>query len=786
MSIQQNERVNLYNSLHIILQRKWLIFCCLLGVLSPIIAFNRLSPPLYKADTTIVFEDPGHAASINPQEEFLNQGFINNQIEKITSRSLSEEVVKALPVDVINTFPLPNETKSNFNKEEYIAKQIQKRISAKPVTNSEVIKIEVEGYSPVAAKVIANTVAEVFNRRNLEVRREGTGNARKFIEQQLVTFKKQLGNSEMALKSFKERNKVTIINKEVEEIFKRITEAEILYNQTKTNLDAATRRLSFIQNKLALERKNLVPAITKITSPWAQKLKQQLVELEVQYTILKVQNYSESHPKLQELKEQINQTKYSLKKECLKIASGESIVDPISQIQKFMEESIALEIQIQTYQAQQKALKEILNNYKRNLNTLPRKETQLAQLLRDKEVNERIYMMLSQKREEAKIANAERVGNIRIIDPATLPIKPVKPRKALNLILGIILGSVLGIGLVFLLEYLDNSMKTVEEAEQITGLSVLGRIPKISTSIKKAIVNDLKKKRGEVTTEMISNLITIFIPKSPESEAFRTLRTNLQLCRIVSSLKTILITSANPREGKSFIAANLSITTAIMGQKTLLIDADLKKPSLHVLFQKKREPGLINVVNSKKIVNKANNLIPAIENENMFNNFDIDVSDQENQPGIDLGYVVKIQSQANSINQQHNELKTNNRHAISSTGVANLDLLTCGSIPASPSEIFASPAMKHIILNLRNQYDVIFIDTLPINIFTDAALLSSIVDGSILVMKAGTSSAKEILGAKELLIKAQSKIIGLVMNYSDSRIEYSKYYYYNTNDRKYA
>ena len=783
MNTQLNEQINLNNALRTIEQKKWLIFFCLLGVLSPIIVFNRYSHPLYKADTSIVFEEQNYSAAINPPETPSNKGFINNQIEKIKSRSLSEEVVKTLPINVIKTFPLPKEPGLNFNKKEYIATKIQDGISANAVANSDVIKIEVEAYSPMAAKIIANTIANVLIRSNVEVRMEGTGTTKKFIEEQLVTFKNQLDNSELALKNFKEQNKVTIINKEVEEIFKRITEAEILYNQNKTNLDAAEQRLSFIQNKLALERKNLVPSITMVTSPWVQQLKKQLVELEVQYTILRVQNYDESHPKLQKLKEEIEQTKDNLKLESLKIASGESIVDPLSQIQKFMEESIALEIQLQTYRAQDKALKDILNNYKRNLNTLPAKETQLAQLSRDKEVNERIYIMLLQKREEAKIANAERLASIRIIDPAKLPTKPVKPRKALNVIVGIILGLVTGIGFAFLSEYLDNSLKSIEEAERVTELSILGTIPKISTGMKKGIAKNFKKKRAKQSVAMISNLVTIFIPKSPESQAFRTLRTNLQLSRIASSLKTILLTSANPREGKSLIAANLSITTAQMGQKTLLIDADLKRPTLHLLFQRKREPGLINILCSKdNLTYNANDSKSRVESKNMFNSFDIEGGDQENQTGADLKYVLKIRNSVNTINPQHAKLKSSIKDAIYSTGVTNLDLITSGSIPNNPSEVFVSKAMKNIIIELRNHYDIIFIDTLPVNIFTDAALLSSIVDGSILIAKAGTSSVKEILEARDLLLKAQSKIIGLVVNYMDANTNHSKYYYYFSNN----
>ena len=210
-------------------RRKWLIISCLIGVLGSVIALNHLATPIYKADTTIVFEEQkGPAASINPFKISLTKSFITNQIEEIKSRSLSEEVRDELPVAILNTFKLPKNPEPEFNKENYIARVIQKNISASSITNSEVIKIEVEANSPIAAKVIANTIAEVLRKRNLDVRREETSNVRQIIEDQLSSFKKQLDNAEIALKDFKENSKVTVIDKEAEEIFKRITEAEIV------------------------------------------------------------------------------------------------------------------------------------------------------------------------------------------------------------------------------------------------------------------------------------------------------------------------------------------------------------------------------------------------------------------------------------------------------------------------------------------------------------------------------------------------------------------------------
>jgi polysaccharide biosynthesis transport protein len=768
---EKQDSLELSKILSILKRKKWLILLCLIGALTPVIIYNHITPLIYEASTTIVFEEkPGATTSMNPFRISWNKDIITNQMEEIRSYSLSEEVVKTLPITIVNSFPVPQNISSESKKTVCIAKQIQKGILTSSVPNSDVIKIKVQAYSSVGAEVITNTITEVLKQRNLEVRREETSNVRKIIEEQLVTFKKQLDESEIALKNFKESSKVTVIDREAEEIFRRITEAEITYNQAKANYDAASKRLIFIQEKLKKERADLVPSITKITSPWAQKLKEQLVELEVQYTTLKVQNYTEDHPKMQELQKQIEQTKQNLKDESLKIASGENIVDPISQIQKYMEESINLEIEIQTYRAQETTLQEVIDNYKRNLNTMPDKELRLAQLLRNKEVSEKIFMTLSEKREEAKIAEAEKVGNIRIIDPATVPPSPIKPKKILNLLVAIILGTSIGIVMSLVLDFFDNSIKTAEEAEKLVSLSVIGTIPKLRISkpqLTEKIQNNMTK-----MPDMTSRLITNNDPKSPESESFRTLRTNLQFSAIDSPKKLILVTSPNPSEGKSFIIANLSITTAQMGLKTLLIDADLRKPVAHYLFQKKREPGLIDVL--------VHSRIPKNKNEGPTTN---GPEQSENLIATKSEDSFNINSLNDNLNDlEYLNLKTSLKKVISATHIPNLDLLTCGSIPPNPSEILGSKAIHKLMLELKNQYDTIFIDAPPINIVTDAGVLATIVDGALLIIKAGQTEKQDVKIAKNLLQKANCNILGIIINYVSSYDEYSKYYNYYYND----
>jgi len=759
----EKTRSDIYHLFQILRRRKWLILSCFLGVITPIVYFNQTSLPVYEASTTIVYEEvEGAISTLNPMQSSFGRSFIVNQIEEIKSRSLSEDVAKALPSDIVNTFRFPEPLPPDFDKEKYISSIIHGNISADPVANSDVIKIKARANTPRAAMVIANTVAQVLKERNLKVRREETSNVRRLIEDQLRKFKKQLEDAEEALRRYKEKNKITSLDQEASQIFERITEAEVLYNQAKTNREAAEKRLSYIQQKLSEQRNQLIPSITETASPWIQKLKERLIDLEVQYTTLKVQDYPESHPKMRKLKDQIEQTKQNLKEEALRIAQGENVIDPLSQIQKFLEESVVLEIEIKTYQAQEDALRKIIDNYNMNLKSVPQKELELARLIRDREVNDKIYTMLLEKREEAKIAEAEKTGNIRIIDPANMPKRPIRPRKLLNIIIGLIVGCTLGGGLVFFLESLDTSIKTIEEIEKYADLPVLGSIPKIKSVGN--ITKNGRRKDSKKNLKLVSKLIAGREPNSPAAEAFRALRTSIKFARFGSPVKTILITSANPEEGKSLVAANLAIATAQMDLKTLLIDADLRKPVLHTLFETEMRPGLVDMLFS---ISGNFETKQILTQEDYF-------PTHSNSEEIPLK-----QYEASNTNTSVSSIKTLIKETIHSTTISHLYLITCGAIPPNPSEVLASKAMRDLIAIFRNKFDVVILDLPPVLAVTDATVLAPVVDGVILVIRSGKSKQGEILRVKSLLERVKSNVLGAVLNNVDTqRGYYPSYYYY--------
>lgn len=227
-------------------------------------------------------------------------------------------------------------------------------------------------------------------------------------------------------------------------------------------------------------------------------------------------------------------------------------------------------------------------------------------------------------------------------------------------------------------------------------------------------------KIGDYFTMEDKSVIAYTNPKSPISEAYRVLRTNIQFSSIDKPLKTIVVTSSGPGEGKSTTISNLAITFAQSGSKCLIIDGDLRKPKIHKLFGFNNQKGLTNVL------------------------------------------------------KQHENYKS----YIYNSLIDNLDVLTCGAIPPNPSELLSSNSMKLFLQQLKEDYDMIFIDAPPVGSVTDAAILSTFVDGTVLVAASGVVEIEGIKRAKELLDKVNANIIGVVLNKLDKNAQ-GNYYYYN-------
>lgn len=781
---------------HALIRHKLAILLCIIGVMIPILYYNHTTTPVYEASVTVIFNDGTNPLdnTLDPMRRFYRETSILNHIEEIKSHALAEVIKENLSDSILARIELPDPPPPHFDKDRYLTNVIKGSISASVIRNTDVIQISADTPDRFLSMIIANTAAEVLQESgHLDKQNEATG-VRDFIEQQLQFYHKQLNNAEQKLRRYKETHKITSLENESTEILKRITDCEVSYNQARTQRSATEEKLNAIRKRLNAHQADLANKISNVSSPILQSLQERLAELQEQYARLQVQHYKGTHPKMVGLNKEIEQTKKSIRDEVLKLTPKDFELDPLKQINSYLTEILTMEIELESYKAQEKACRSLLNEYEDALKDLPAKEFELANLMREKTVNEKIYIDLMQKREEARISAAEEFASCRIIDSAQLPTKPAKPNKKLNLALGLVMGSILGLGLAFLLETMNSSLRTSEDVESLTSWPVLATIPQMDLAAldkKDNLAEDLKI---EVPQDPYARggMYSYFYPKSIVAEAYRVLRTNMQFHHESHKIKAILLSSVSASEGKSTSTANLGITLTKLGLKVLIIDADLRRPAMHKLFGLDNEPGLADVLkNHHTIIND----LAAEERERSFNdkvddspvwstiqnlkghNKDVNAL-EENLQDFSVE-TQKAQEKNTPASPYINFLNVSLIESIQTTPVPGLKVLTSGKNLPNPSEILSTESMAWLLNLLRQKYDIILIDSPPLLLVPDSMIITKLVDGVIFVIESGKNEEKMLKKAQQFLDKTKTNVLGAILNRVDPKIMYKdKDYYY--------
>jgi polysaccharide biosynthesis transport protein len=311
-------------------------------------------------------------------------------------------------------------------------------------------------------------------------------------------------------------------------------------------------------------------------------------------------------------------------------------------------------------------------------------------------------------------------NSLSIIEPATIPQYPVGPEVVMTLLTAAVIGMALAVGAAYFLEYLDDTVKTPEDVQKSTNLPTLAGIAEYKTD-----------------TNQYRNLITLQQPRSPISEAYRSLRTAVTFSNIDEDIKTILVTSASPADGKSLTAANLSVVLAQAGNRVLLVDLDLRRPMQHRIFEVSRNIGLTNL-----LVEMTGTADPA------------ELS----------GFMAKVNIAAVETLQP------------------GLMVMPGGQAPPNPAEVIGSAKMKRLLEFLATQFDYIIVDSPPVLVVTDAVILSTRVDGVILVASSGNTRRNQLAQAVLRLHEVKnSKLVGVVLNRLTARSGDYYHYYYKSN-----
>ena len=422
--------------------------------------------------------------------------------------------------------------------------------------NTNILQLSARSDDPVFARDVVNTLAKVYSEQSVNQKSREAGKTVTFIDSQLDSLKTVLDKSEKELQEYKIESGITSLGPEGAGLVERLVLLEQENGALEIRIKRLTALIDELRGALAEGRVYLVPSLDFI--PATDEMVREVSRLISEKNVL-LDELTESHPAVVEIDQQIRQLQETLLGTCL------STLDSLTAQAEDFKAAIA-EIEVE-------------------LKKIPGVELELANRLRDNQVNAQLYTYLLQKQQEARISQAATTSNVSIIDPAFVPEYPVAPNKKKVLLLGAILGLMLGVGSAFLRDYFDQTVKNGEQAKQLLDLPLLGVIPRIDVD------------GGDDAQRM---LFTRLQPKSPPVEAFRALRTNLNFVT-ARKKKVVLITSTLPDEGKSTISVNLALVLAQAGSKVLLVGCDMRRPSLGEAFRISGGPGLSDHLTGEKV-----------------------------------------------------------------------------------------------------------------------------------------------------------------------------------------
>jgi capsular exopolysaccharide synthesis family protein len=712
--------------LRVLFRGRWIIIVSFLAVVAGVTFLTYRMQPEYVATATILIldHDRMEATLLNERPEPVPKSRNLNAIEILESRRVAEDVIRSLGTSPYRSeLEIMKETDDEgqpITFDDRVA-TLRQNTNVSLLKDTDVLKASVSAHSSFEAAFLANAVAEQYYRYRLQSARGELTDIRQFLDQQLETVRQQLSQSEEIERNYKESQGVSALDAETANLVQQSADLHALYNTTQTEMNSQMRRQDYLRKQLAETKGTIVEEATNATSPMIESMQREIAEKQTKIATLMANPGPGTDVTVSAIEKEVENIKSKLVEEVRKIAGGvETSQDPLKTSQELFDQLLTTEVDIKALTAKAEALREVMQNLDFEMDKLPEKTLVLARLTRDRELNEKLYVMLNEKYEETRITEAGKSAGVQIVDTAKPPKDPVRPKTKLNILLGILFGLAVGVGIAFFLEFLDDTVKTGDDLERLA-LTVLGTIPLVQTD---QIIRRLKKQGKQFTDADLhrveAKMITRFSPRSPVSEAYRSLRTNIQFADIDKPKRVILLTSTTSKEGKSTTAVNLAITLAQMGSKVLLVDSDLRRPNLHNFFSMDKSYGLTNA------------LIGSL--------------------GFD--------------------------DVVKHTEVEKLDLVTAGDIPPNPAELVASESMKKFIDMARSRYDFVILDSPPVIAVTDAAVLATRVDGTIIVVSSGTVSKKEVQRAITLIKNVRCSVMGVVLNGLDIKKIYGSYYYY--------
>jgi succinoglycan biosynthesis transport protein ExoP len=585
---QSEAHDDLMHYIRTLYRRRWTALAALVVVVILVAVYSFTATPIFEARTQLLIqpENPNVVSfkEVLEQEKGTNE-YYQTQYTILKSRALARRTIEALklwdspefgggPAQakrfsikglvgwVGSLFSSGSEPSSipavgETDAQSRVIDAYLGQLTVSPIRNSRLVDIRFASPNPRTAAMVANTIAKGYIEQNLEYKFLSTREASDWLSGQMAEQRKRLEDSEQALQRYREQGNAVSLEDRQNIVVQRLTDLSTAYTQARTTRiekEALYNQLANLQSSRgALDS---FPAV--LANTFIQGLKTQLSDLQRQQAQMG-EKLGENHPDMVKLASAIANTQARIDGEIGKV------------VQSVRSEFLSA-------QAQERSLSAELETQKSDALALNRTGIEYSVLKRDADSNKQIYESLMQRAKETGISGELKTSNVRVVDEAQQPRSPVRPRKGVNLLLSLFGGVMAGLGLVFLLEFVDSRIKDPDEIQNRLGIPFLGIVPGL----------DLKEM--EVEPLLDSGTPAHF------SEAYRGIRTNLVFSSEEAGSRAIVVTSTQPSEGKTIVAANLAISLAQTGQRVLLIDCDMRKPRQQQVFGAKDLVGLSGVL----------------------------------------------------------------------------------------------------------------------------------------------------------------------------------------------
>jgi succinoglycan biosynthesis transport protein ExoP len=713
----------------VVLKRKWVLitFAAVLVAFVAVLSFT--ATPLYRATATILIDEPSTSV-VNIQDLLNSSGYyqtdylgtyFNTQLKLLTSRSLAERVAKKLNLGARPEFRAAQSSRANpvqavkrllslrwllprkpgsggtgpaAAPDASYAFAVTGGLGISPVPETRIVQVSYTSSQPVLAADIVNTLVEEFVSYSVETRYEATKQTSEFLSETIAQLREDLKRKEEDLQKYGEEKKLLFLNDKESSVVNKFSDVNSAF--TEAQIDRFKKEALYRE----LKELNINALPESVNNPVIQSLKATYAQAKSEYEE-KSKFYRPDYPEMVKLRARLESSKNALGEEIRK-AVGAAEADYRAALNK------------------EKSLQGLLDSQRTDVVRMNNNAILYRSLQIEVDNMRSLLSTLVSKQNEIQVSSqlgGLRTSNIKIVDRALVPASPFTPDTKRNLMMALFLGLFGGLGLIFLVEYLDNTVKGPEDVEKLVGLPSLGIIPYLT-------VEGLKRRpapyggytysygaEDEVREEGLSEvteieLINHLFPKFSIAEDYRTIRTSILFSHADSSPKTVCFTSTMPQEGKTATVSNMAISFAQLEGKVLLIDADLRRPRLHKVFKTRNQVGLSGFLTGNLIFDEA----------------------------------------------------------ILKTSIDNIWIIPSGPHPPNPAELLNSKLMRELMTRVKDRFDTILIDTPPVLAVIDPLIVSSLADCTVLIVQAGKTTRRALARAVDEVRKAKAEIVGVVFN----------------------